>query len=344
MRLPCFDIAGTPYEMGLTLGRNAQRLIRPSVLFYRKHWRAMVEPKMGWHESVKRLRASAALLKRRLPKTFEELRGIADGAKIPFSDIFTINSMEALHQFRREKCTSFIARTRAGILLAHNEDWMWGDRAWLYLVRARPKGEPAILAMTYGPWTGWYGVTRARLAYAADSQTATDAQTGIAQTFVGREILRARSLPDAIRRITSLPRADGHTYVIASPSRGVLVETTATRAHITPVHRAAVHTNFYQSSLAAHEREPRTYSRFRAYRVKELLKHHRGAFTDRALFRILADHQNYPESVCNHTAEAARKKTGTQTITSLILNPRAGTASIIPSNPCHGRPQTVRLR
>ncbi len=350
MLIPLFEISGTPYAMGFELGAKARRFIRAGLAFNKKHWRAMNH--FSWAQSEKLLRHSCALAGRLIPKTYDELRGMADGSGTTVNDLFVLNSGEVLTAFQKQKkqrthCTSILLRRGNHILHAHNEDWMAADKKWIYLIRAKPAGEPSFLAFTYGAWGINYGVNSAGLAYTADSQTATDTRrTGLSQTLVGREILRSHSIREATRRVLALPRADGHSYVVSSATgEGIVLETTPTAHAEIKVQPTGflVHTNVYQTPQTARfEHSSRANSRFRLYRVHELLDGKK-IITERDIVRALSDHKNYPESICNHAATINGKPADDETIASLVIDPIKQSITLHKGNPCMGKSELFRL-
>ncbi|MDO8505827.1 MAG: C45 family peptidase [bacterium] len=346
--LKLFTVSGAPYELGFQLGQKARTYIRAGAEFYRAHWKEMTG--ISWNLAMKLLQPSMALTAKLLPDTLAELHGMSKGSGVPWRDMFIINSMEALEYARpkKEKCTSIIARSRGQILLAHNEDWVAKDRDFLYMVRARPNWEPEYMYFGEGAWMQTYGLNSVGIGFVADSFTARDARrTGISPTFLGKEIMRCSTLSAAVKRITSLPRADGHAYVIISPDDGVVVETTATRHSLLSLQKKQylAHTNFYQAAaLRTYEQSVRSYSRFRCLRVRELLdaKTNR-VIREKELFDILSDHENYPQSICCHVGQEARNPVEDQTIASVIIDPCQLTMTVRHGNPCHAVTQKFHL-
>lgn len=346
--LKLITVSGTPDELGFQLGQKARSYIRAGARFYRAHWKEMTG--ISWNRAAELLRPSIALTAKLLSDTFAELQGTSKGSGVPWRDMFIINSMEALEYARpkKEKCTSVIARSRGKILLAHNEDWVAKDKDFLYVVHARPRGYPEYLYFGEGAWMQTYGLNNAGIGFVADSLTSRDARrTGVSQTFIGKEIMHCRTLGAAIKRITSLPRADGHAYVLVSPDDGVVVETTATRSALLLLGKKKylAHTNFYQSPrLQSYEESTRPYSRFRCARVHDIVAARQGrTLTEKALFNVLSDHEHYPQAMCCHVAEHAQSTVEDETIASIVLDPARLTMAVRNGNPCHGVTQKFQL-
>src|SRR5690349_20305849 len=92
---PFIEVSGSARTMGLQYGRKASARIQRSIQIYRQVFAAK---EVDWNLA----RTEAARLANRIthayPRIAEELRGVADGAEVPFEDIVTINARgELLH-------------------------------------------------------------------------------------------------------------------------------------------------------------------------------------------------------------------------------------------------------
>ncbi len=346
--LPFFEVSGNPYEMGLQIGALAKKMIRAGVEFYESHWKKLNGAAFGKHLAL--IEPCFSLTAKLLPKTFEELRGIADGSGVLFKNLFLINSMEMIGVFRsRERCTSILVSSSksatGSCLIAHNEDWISADGRLVYILRCRPVGEPAFLAFTYGAWIPQYGVNADGLALVADSNTSKDRRVGLSQTLIGRDILRCNTVSQAVRRIRLLPRSDGHSYVFALPTEGMILETTATETatlSLTSRTPIRVHANDYQAKKTAtlELQQDRSYSKYRRERVFELLGEKKGLITKDDLIITLSDHERAPKSVCAHK----NHQTDEETIAKLIIDPAARTLEVWPHRSCESKAERFTLK
>lgn len=352
--LPLIEIGGTPYEMGYQLGAKARKQIRAGLKFYKKNWETLVN--RSWKESLTFISPSIQRLPKLLPKTFEELRGMSKGSSVALGDLLVVNFMESLYKEpkKRERCTSIFVGSQLTknrhTFIAHNEDWVGEDAKWMFVVCAHPQGEPSFLTISYNAWLPYYGVNEAGIACVADSQEAKDADQrhGLSQTLVGREAMRCTTMKQAIRRIISLPRADGHTYVTADAhGNGSALEVTAASHNVISLSSGDffAHANAYQTPRFVKEERipPKTYSHFRRLRVNELLAHHKN-ITVKTLFDTLADHVNFPESICSHGEDVSKKKSDSNTIASFVIDTTERALHVIHRFPCQGRPQLFKLK
>src|SRR3546814_17436673 len=84
-RLTFFEVGGTPYEIGVQLGRHARGTVERYLLA--SHAWASV---MAFRDDP-RIRAAKALTEARFPRYWQELQGLAAGLGLPFDDVFAWN-------------------------------------------------------------------------------------------------------------------------------------------------------------------------------------------------------------------------------------------------------------
>ncbi len=339
------DAKGTPEEIGLAIGRGARVLVQKQVALYKEHWKKLTH--ISWEEGLRLSREFEKPAREALPDVFAELAGIAAGANVSARELFMLNAFEEvdalsfLQKKKHEKCTSVAvsgAHMKDGrSRIIHNEDWMWFDSDLVYAVRVRPQKGTAFLSITYGGLLPNYGVNEHGVAQVCDSLAAKDERVGVPRLFVARKALESKSITQALTTIKGLKRSGGYNHLLMdAKGHAVNFETSATSTAMLPVHGFSVHTNFYQDpKLAKGELHTRTHSRYRYYRVKDILstlikKHH--DLTQDDLFGVLSDHENYPESVCQHRSD--RSDSTDQTIASYVIDPARQSIILKQGNPC----------
>lgn len=173
-------ISGTPYERGLSYGRQAGEDIRGSIENYRRLF----------NESADHIRYDAALdeamkllaaIEELAPEQVEEMRGIAQGAQLDFRDIVLLNCRSEVFALTpvaenpdaAEECTDLAVmpeRTVDGhLIVSQNWDMLhWaGDHA-LVLEILREDG-PDILCVTEAGMLCRYGINQNGLALTLSS-------------------------------------------------------------------------------------------------------------------------------------------------------------------------------
>jgi len=184
--LSLISVSGSHREMGCQIGEAARAQISHSIENARTLLRDAYDTlQLDWEGALIQSRKYLPFAEERYPQYVAEMRGMAEGANVPFDDLSVVNAMEAvtMDALHLTKCTSMAInqeRTSNGtVLVAHNEDWIPEDEPDVYIVEAHPEHEPPFLAMTYGgllPNIGFNGVWHCAC---CDSVYATDSRIGI---------------------------------------------------------------------------------------------------------------------------------------------------------------------
>jgi isopenicillin-N N-acyltransferase-like protein len=342
--LPILEVQGSPFERGCQQGEGAQALILRAVDYYREVIPKAI--KLTWEEASREARKFLPYGEEAFPQFVEEMRGIAEGAGVPFHQVWTLNCYEGLTDVRQQVwgCTCLAVRgehTADGhVLLAHNEDWNSIDRDAVYLVRARPDDGPAFIGMTYGPLLVNIGLNAEGIGVAINSVYPTDGRVGVPRILCSRAVLNARTIGQAIRACVPKLRAGGYSYLLAD-RHGELysIETAATSHDIRYGEDGwLVHTNHYLSPRMQPLEEPGTYasSHVRLNRGRRLLREQLGEVTVESLQAVLRDHVNYPNSICVHEDPDDPPYERELTLASLVMDLTGGVMWAAPGPPCQG--------
>ena len=211
---------------------------------------------ISWQQAVLQARKYLPFAEEFYPQYVEELRGIAEGSGADFDDILTLNTMEAITSDALFlKCTSLavgseVTESGAGVIVAHNEDWMPADKPFVYVAQIEPDDEPAFLALSYGALLPNLGFNTAGIAHVADSVYPNDVRLGIPRIIYTRAILGARTLGQAIQAAIHRRRDAGYNHLIAGEHGEIYsIEASATAydALYADEHWTA-HTNHYTSA------------------------------------------------------------------------------------------------
>jgi isopenicillin-N N-acyltransferase-like protein len=284
------------------------------------------------------------------PDVVAELRGMAEGAGIDFETLFVLNAAaELIQSLGRIECT-VAGITGAGtadghVLLAHNEDATagWGDLA--YVIKAEPADAPAFVAFTYAGLLLHQGVNAAGLGSVGNALYARDARPGIPKLLLYRRAIAQCSLEGAIRAVTDPRRAFGNNHLFATADGDLYdVEVSGSRwAMRSGGNGFLAHANhFTLPEMTALDRdEDLLNSHLRQNRVETLIERDWGAWDACRLREAMADHANYPRSLCKHHAPESDLDYGT--IGSVVIDVTARALWACAGNPCRGEWREVRL-
>jgi len=346
--IPLIEASGSPYEVGVAIGRAAGAAINEATLSTRggialatRHPDAM--PMVDRYLDATR---------EATPNLVAEMQGIADGAGVPLLEIFIMNAAAELHQatgFFEESCT-VVGITQAGtadgsVLLAHNEDATAGWGNYAYVVRAEPSEGPAYVAFTYAGLLLHQGVNAAGIGSVGNALYAQDARPGVPKLLAYRQIMSESTIEGAIRAATSSTRAFGNNHLIANSEGDIYdVEVTGTRWAL---HHAGNRFIAHGNHLVAPEmadldaNDDLLNSRLRQKRVERLVDSNWGRIDTGVLTGIMSDHSNYPGSVCKHHVPESELEYGT--IGSVVIDVTNRTLRACAGNPCRSEWREVRL-
>lgn len=301
---------GDALTRGRTIGRELSDLMANSIDFYHSYFgaRGITSPQLQEH-----LAPYLAAAKASTPELMALITGMAEGAKVPGSDLFAINSFEELDALlyppvgpidragsKVERCTSFAVSGDGYTLLGHNEQWLAGDLGNVAVVIEEPgDGQTSIVSPTYACCIPAVGMNSHGVAMGIQSLVADDERVGVPRVLVSRHTLAATDRQDVLRRSALDGRSGGYGYTVATRGSDTFtVETAATRQEL--IDGDGGHTNHYlDAELAAMSPDPSPASSSRFSQLQHLLSQDPPSTPEEAM-AILSDHDSEPAAICLH--------------------------------------------
>ncbi|HRD27744.1 MAG TPA: C45 family autoproteolytic acyltransferase/hydrolase [Caulobacter sp.] len=225
--IPLIPLTGDAYERGLTHGRVCADEIHQILADWRRH----VAPAAGSADAYREaFRSRTDFLKGfqdHAPHLIDELRGIAEGARVPFGQILDLQLLDEEWWFRQlysqtsaahpHHCSALALRTTGGgVLVAQNFDgasWMEGYQRVFHHrdpvtgLDALIFSLPGILALN--------GINRHGVAVCVNSLVQLDGDPcGLPVVGVIRRLLEAPDQPAAVATLRSVRHASGQTYTL----------------------------------------------------------------------------------------------------------------------------------
>ena len=176
----------------------------------------------GFGEAVDRARAYLRPAEDYTPQALEQLRGMAEAAKVPFEQLFALNCSEeftcrADANWPPEHCTSFAVVAGGRPVAGHNEDW-YPEEIEAQTVRVvRVKGRWSAAAyISAGPAYNLpiTGVTAAGYSSAANTVYYRDERAGVPNNLLLATVLCQPDLEHARDVIAAAPRARGSNHLL----------------------------------------------------------------------------------------------------------------------------------
>jgi hypothetical protein len=328
--LPVVRVAGTHREVGAQVGRaSAEAVARIA---------AAMTP-----AQVDAARAYREVTERELPWLVEELDGVAEGAGADRLAVFAAGIEELDTGGEGDgACSDLVARPPAStdghLWVAHNNDLSPEVEPDIVATEWRVPGDPVVFTIGIGPWIS-VGFNSAGLALTGNEVSPNDNRIGIPRLLHVRDILRRRTLDEAVEAALSPHRASSYNTILSHRDGGVVnVEGSATDAElIRPGPEGTLaHTNHYVSArMLPYEGDPE-YAAGSAVRYRRALEWLApGQITEHVLRRALQDHTGAPHSLCRHPEHGAKSKT----VFWCLADVTEGTVTYGRGNPCDSHDQ-----
>jgi len=341
---PFLCVGGTHRVMGQQIGESIRLQVQHGVENTRFYFsRNFSSLQLTWESAVLQALNYLYYALQTYPQYIEEIQGIAEGANVNYADLAVVNAFEcvAVDALHLQKCTSLAAgrsRTGGSVIVGHNEDWLADDEPDVYFLLARPLDEPAFIAMSYGGLLPNIGFNELGIAQSCDSVYPIDLTIGIPRVIVSRAVLAALTIEEAINRTHPPLRAAGYNHLLAH-SDGELynVEVSATEYEVIPAENGCLaHTNHYLSpKMQQFEKTRAEWKKtdLRYSRIISLLSGNE-SHSMQTIQSMLADHENYPHSICQHAPAADSTTSQTKTIVSLVMDLGERKMAYSLGNPC----------
>jgi len=350
------EASGTHREVGRQIGEAARDLVAHGLADYEQRFPVLAG--FSFAEAIDRARGYLRPAEDYVPQAVDQIRGLAEGADVPFDRLFALNcgeefTCEADRLWpRHEHCTSFGVVAGGRVVSGHNEDWFPDDVAHLVVRKVRLAGP--------GPWDGSSyisvgpaydlpitGITSGGFTSAANTVYYRDERAGVPNNCLLATVMEQPDLERARELIYHSPRARGSNHLLCDAGGRIWdVETTGERVAFIDGGTLFTHTNHYVApELVPEDASESEGSRLRRPRAEELLRS--GVETGADLVElgksVLSDHANRPFSICAHWDNENPDEDQDVTTASMVWEPAEGRAHIACGQPCSSPYVTYEL-
>jgi hypothetical protein len=259
--LPIVRCAGSPRQRGQAHGEALRALIQPAL----ERWLATLQ-RPGWPDPPTYVRDFLqhtnypAAMARWTPDLLAEIHGIAEGADVPFEDLFAYNLLDEEWGFARRHSLSAPGCTVIGWratesstpLLAQTMDIGASYDGAQAVLRICPDEGPEALVFTFAGMVGLNGCNAAGVGVVVNNLAMLPhAAHGLPVAAVVRGLLARRTLVEAAAFLREAPHASGQHYAVGSPEGLLSFECSASGAiqdiavtnHIVHTNHPLVHTH-----------------------------------------------------------------------------------------------------
>ena len=365
--IPRVRVEGTGFDRGRQYGAQARARIRRSVQAYQQvfahyagwDWPTVRRAAAGFEAPIAGFRASY----------LEEMRGIADGAGLDLADVLAINVRTEVMFAAKARQAPLAGRARpappagpqppaecsafavvqdqpAATLIGQNWDWLLHSAETLVLLEVTQDDGPDFVTVVEAGLLAKTGMNAAGLGLVTNALV-TDADVGapgLPYHVLLRAVLDCATVTDALMMLQAGERSSSANYLIAHSS-GAALDVEAAPGDFTrlyalyPDHGLLLHTNHFLSpglhpvdlSLWAMPSSAVRLQRLRAFGAGG---RHRTLDGFRGL---LADHADYPYSVCAHPEPGVHPCEQGATIASVLMDLTVGRMWMAAGHPCQAR-------
>jgi isopenicillin-N N-acyltransferase-like protein len=355
-------VEGTSYQRGRQYGQQAAAQVHLSVQAYQRVFAHFT----GWDWATVRREAARfeAPIGAFRPAYLEEMRGIADGAGLDLTDVLAINvrtevmyaakarqaplarQAPAGHQAKTipPECTAFACVPPPGqpgaALIGQNWDWLLHSAQTLVVLEVRQDEAPDFVTVVEAGLLAKAGMNAAGLGLVTNALV-TDAdlgEPGLPYHVLLRAMFDCATVAETLRVLAAAPRSSSANYLIAHASGAALNVEAApgdfTRLYpLLPEDGVLRHTNHFLTPDIG----PTDLAMWAMHSTVVRLQRLQAAKTARTLddFRtVLADHADYPYSICAHPDPAEHPCEQGATIASVLMDLTAREIWLAPGNPC----------
>lgn len=331
-KLDFVDVAGRPEEVAWQIGRLRRSVIEKRVLFWNRFVSRFFRGRMDNLRTLEKIFFREA---EALPGFLAEIRAMAEGASLPFSELFRLNLTE-LHAYA-DKCTTvalpFQTAAGRGILLGHNEDWD-PKRNDVFLLRARLPWVTYVVVAYDGYLPGLScGFNSFGLCHSINYLLPPDKRIGIPRIFITHALTTARDIEDWLNWIRGKKRAFGQAVHLVQGNRYLGLELSARHIFYRTDRLPSLHTNHYLArSRKTPASPPSSLTRF-----KTGLRLLQGKTTSarQTAIRILSDRSSFPHSIWRN-ADSPHDR-GATLVTALI-DSKSLTMEVFRGHPASSKP------
>ncbi len=355
-------VEGPSYQRGQQYGRQAAERVRRSVQGYHQAFAHYA----GWDWATVRREAARfeAPVGKFRPAYLEEMRGIADGAGLDLTDVLAINvRTEVMYSAKARnapraphECSAFARVPAPGqespVIIGQNWDWLLDSAETLVVLEAQPADGPDFVTVVEAGLLAKTGMNAAGLGLVTNALV-TDAdagEPGLPYHVLLRAILNCATVTEALGVLAAGLRSSSANYLVAHASGAALDIEAApgdfTRLYpLCPEDGLLLHTNHF----LAPRMDPADLALWvmpsSAVRLQRLRAGANGKAAETLDdFRVLlADHADYPNSVCAHPDPADHPREQGATIASVLMDLTARRIWVAAGQPCQAPYQRLDI-
>lgn len=354
-------VRGTPREMGRQIGEAAREEIRAFTEIALA--RVNLTMRVSRERALQIAARSAEFANKYAPHMMDELRGMAESSGLGLDELMLLQVRNQLTPDPEAGCTSLsISEIGAGLvggnIVAQNWDNDPGLDPFTIVLTRQPDDKPALMNITQAGLIAYIGLNDAGIGLCLNTLPAPAREVGVPHYFTVRGIYESASLDAAVAAVRRAERAIPANIMLATPQGPADLEVTVDQVNVIAptdatsgcrtsgpgLRQLVTHTNhcLHRELTSINDRFPDLIqSRARQRRIDDLTSE-TATLDVESIQRILADHDDFPHSICRHPNNDAA--TGHwQTTFSVIIEPSRRQMHVSRGTPCNHPYETYVL-
>lgn len=353
-QFPVIEVSGSPYERGRSHGEMCKELVSGAISahfdFLRDAFARTTGISLARKDVVAVSDRYVPAAENYCPDLVEEVRGIADGAGIPFDEVFSLNCFIDVADLVRPAlmpnllfgCTTFgvydMHDNTGNAFIGQTFDTKDALQDFVIGLKVSGSGLPTAVLPTFAGVVGCAGLNEYGVAVCINHLEASDTRPGVPYPFVVRKILEQVGLADAISVAVNCERACGTNYLLADSTPEMFSLETSAGQHevIYAFDGYTCHANHYLSMrLKPFEKYSQGSSIVRFSRGYKLARQaSKSEDSLEALMALSRDHGGRPSSICVHPDERKPPLQRYSTCFGVVIDIQNRTLWMTAGNPC----------
>lgn len=351
---PLVEVSGKPAERGRQYGRQAAERIRRGIGHY---GRELTGLGLSDGDIAGMVRTFAPIIEKFDPTYIEEMRGIGEGAGVPFEHVALLNARTEILKLGRKKaatiekpsevieddgCTGVVVLPEATadqtVIHAQNWDWKAECAETAVVLKVRRDDGPDFMTFTEAGGLARAGMNAAGIAITANylESDLDYKKMGVPLALIRRKVLEQAHFAPALRAVATTGKSASNNMIV-STAEGYAIDFECAPDEAFAVHPEAgllVHSNHWLSPVALTKVKETGLintpdSLYRDVRVRGLLAPDRGRITIEHVRKALFDDFATPWSVCRPPRTSYHGNLSA-TVAMILMRPAAGTMEVCP--------------
>ncbi|MER2090040.1 C45 family peptidase [Sporosarcina sp. JAI121] len=333
------ELHGTSFSIGLKHGVQGKKEVHRSLETYEQLFKGYAS--LSWKKAKEKALLHFNAIEAYRPEYLDEMEGIARGAGVEFEDILTLNARSEIALTNSpDGCTSLaITEPRSSkTWLAQNWDWKGEQTDSLLFLKIEQPNKPNIEMVTEGGIIGKIGCNDSGIGVCLNALLTRTCEAKVPIHLGLRAVLDSYTFEEALSSVDHNQMASPAHFLIASKEKKMMsVEVSPIyTAKIGPKDGVLLHTNHICELAMRNEvfDSPHDDS-YQRLKVIDKLVNSLDCDPDADdIFSLLADHDNYPDSICRHGNPSKLTHENMETVFSIVMDLTSNKVALILGNPC----------